>query len=379
MVVPQGKTCRQTCMENPFCASWYQENSLSPCYNGIGRNCKPYNSSTQTLKGERFIRGTSRSLYSFPVGSKFKPVLAAQWVNVISLKGLATPQDVITPCQEMCSSYLGCTHWQVSSVSGCWIDTSAGNREIAYPLILSNFALNPEWIAGALVQKLCPNYVYKTEQVSVLPVTDATAPAATVSAGTASAGLTLPAWAWALLAFGILLACVIVAVIVYRLRSKNKSKVTYRSIKSAQSLEEVPEVVSQPQVKEPEPVRPVQQAVTFAPMRLQTASVVKEVSTVSVGAPVYLPPVTYQSSAPPAGSVRYMTPPPRQVNSLFDALDRDGDGVITRAEFQQATQGMSTSSVQRLSPVQTLPASTVIRMKAPTVSGGPTSVSRLGN
>lgn len=336
ITLSNNQTCENTCRDDVTCAM-YQKGDDGSCWQGLGEGCydqPSWNQSFQPEAAQRFQRGDVIVMKDM------------KKIQILGLKRVFDKEDMDMmgmdvakiQCKKSCYSALKCQYWQLNEVSGCWIE---GANALPYPLTAANVETGTadanNTIAGEYIQRRCTSLIptvapppSSTVPPTVPPTMSTMAPTSTTTTTTTTeAAGGFPWWGWLLLALVAL--CCICGIIACVLASQKPKKAK----KAKRTLR---------------PQQPVQQPVPT----MQTAMPVYYAAPVAT-APVYTaapPQPTYTYTAPPPmASVGVPAPASRaaplpvqpagmpQPMSAFDRMDRDGDGVITRAEFQAAAGG----------------------------------------
>eukprot|EP00933_Yihiella_yeosuensis_P035257 TRINITY_DN28783_c0_g1_i1.p1 TRINITY_DN28783_c0_g1~~TRINITY_DN28783_c0_g1_i1.p1 ORF type:complete len:482 (-),score=73.82 TRINITY_DN28783_c0_g1_i1:259-1704(-) len=366
--------CKLICHNDPRCSVWQWATQTDPgqCWMGFGTHCDKRGLHGQDPKlhvggAQRIMHGDVRVLKPM-VGSRIKNL------HSMGLYSEGTQSLSISRCKAWCYSVISCEYWQYSTKDGCsvdapWLTTEKDKPaiQVSYPLTTADLTLAPDVIAGEYIQHYCPPR----------PVTPV--PATVLGAAAKDTTPVSNTWMFILLGIAGAVLCTCLGLGCYFFSAKKSgSKKKGRNL----SLEEeaILEPVHEPHLTSARPLSPAGPgSPTFSSVRPQSptssqmgsirampqVNTIAPVSTVSpvktLNAVTTYNPVQYQVTAAP--SYRTQLPPTQVLQQIqaapgprvyqqptavatvpteptaafnmaaFNALDANGDGVITREEL----------------------------------------------
>jgi len=337
--------CKNTCTSDVHCASW-QYTKDGKCFQGVGTHCyrrsgPNFNAGFEPAASQRIVHGEARTLfnfvgYSLPEASTTNLFSMGYWSEDPANLTTANFEAAAKACEELCKSVILCTWWQLSKVNGCWIEDpkSPGKVAMPYPVVSSTLKADATIFRGGMIQHICAPKPTEAPATTPVPVAATKEEKPEEKAG-------FPWWGIALIVVGVLALLSFLAAYCLMGQSAPKSKK-----KRAAKLTPIVE----PEPPAPAPV-PVQTVTYEVPMFQQYMPQPQLVQPVMEVRQMQQPVMTAMAAPQPVQSTiiqpQIATAPARTVvgqnpmlqGSLFRALDTNGDGVVTRAEFENVMRG----------------------------------------
>eukprot|EP00927_Polykrikos_kofoidii_P006967 TRINITY_DN12834_c0_g1_i1.p1 TRINITY_DN12834_c0_g1~~TRINITY_DN12834_c0_g1_i1.p1 ORF type:complete len:556 (+),score=89.62 TRINITY_DN12834_c0_g1_i1:63-1730(+) len=372
-----GKTCKEACEADMYCAVWTVTDTQ--CFHGNGENCVTGN--TMSNDGRRIMHGDYRVL------KKFDTAIVKPLKKVFDATDATVLIDATSSCRNVCLSMIDCQYWQLRK-SGCWVEDIAGYaNDETYPLIQSMLQdpVSPDVVIdGEFIQHYCQSQMNVNPSSSVDHSNQSPAnggnsgegngETTVQSAGTASVSSekkshgssdssgsdssAWPWWTWLLLALLLLSLLLCLAAAVYfamgwggKKAPKKKRGRRPEAVQEFVGTDSTARSLMVPQEQltmvPQQEVRPV-----FTVPQAQPTYMIQEqvpVPTAMVPVPTYQPAPVQQYVEPmqqyamPAAPMQQnamqpgvATPNAPYGQSIFDMVDANHDGFVTRDEFRQA-------------------------------------------
>jgi len=351
--------CQAYCQQESRCSVWqyntnFPNNAPNQCWVGFGLNCALGESGNSVSNvnvagAQRIMHGDVKVL---------KDISGMKIYNLVKVNfTLAINQNIsLLRCKGMCYSSLSCQYWQFGE-GICWLDLPSYSTEegkypsnvVQYPLTWTGATqTGPDAAAmthGEYIVHSCPPSAQPPVEHDIMR-----------SSGDGS----LSAAAIAALVAAALVLCCAMAACAYVLhkRGSGSEKRSTRAAKLDDDKDE--ELLLDKSLNIPPP--PPHNVYHFEVEQARAAETVKVLQPPKVQSTAvsYSSPVRIQSTTQVVqGPTVYVSAPPvyaRQVD-LFDALDKNHDGVVTRQEFEAATRARQAQPVQAFAAqrVQSVP------------------------
>lgn len=153
--------CEESCVSNPFCASWQgapeTQGQRAGCWQGVGDHCNNRDGDRDyvPIRAQRLQHGSVKVLANATSYQVLNLKLAFE--NGYFDGDMALATEV---CKMQCYSSIHCQFWQYIEHSGCWIEDPMAAFTAGYPLVMGDGAdeISTPILAGEYIQHYCDVY-----------------------------------------------------------------------------------------------------------------------------------------------------------------------------------------------------------------------------